>query len=114
MVQEEISFKRYFLSRALEALLFSPAEPLCKFGRGHYEENLCEVILNLDQYFRRCRLKKFLIWGSGGPFVWQSGTKCAIVLEGHYEEHFYEIILNMDQWFRRNVVYRDFLSRALT
>ena len=29
------------------------------FGRGHYGEHSCEIILNLDQWFRRrCRLKK--------------------------------------------------------
>ena len=31
------------------------------FGKGHYEEHFCEIILNLDQWFRRrCRLKYFL------------------------------------------------------
>ena len=30
----------------------------CKFGRGYYEEQYCEIILNLGQWFRkRCRLK---------------------------------------------------------
>ena len=33
---------------------------LCNFGRGHYEEQFCEFILNLDQWFRRCRFKDFL------------------------------------------------------
>ena len=34
---------------------------LCNFGRGHYGEPSCEVILNFDQEFsRRCRLKKML------------------------------------------------------
>ena len=32
--------------------------PLCNFGRGHYGEHSCEIILNLDQCFRRCCLKK--------------------------------------------------------
>ena len=45
------------------ALLFGGAEPLwnhlCKIERGHHREHSCEVILNLDQWFRRrCRLKK--------------------------------------------------------
>ena len=32
---------------------------LCYFERGHHGQHLCEVILNLDQLFRRrCRLKK--------------------------------------------------------
>ena len=33
---------------------------LCNFGRGHYEEQFCEIILNLGQWFRRCCLKDFL------------------------------------------------------
>ena len=31
---------------------------LCNFERGHHGEHSCEVIWNLDQWFRRCRLKK--------------------------------------------------------
>ena len=35
---------------------------LCNFERWHHEEYSCEVIWNLDQYFkRRCWLKTFLI-----------------------------------------------------
>ena len=62
---------------------------------------------NLTQWFkRRCCLKIILSYSSVSPFVWQSGTICAILLEGnfgkgHYEEHFCEIILHLDQWFRR-------------
>ena len=42
---------------------------LCNFDRRHHEEQFCEIILNLDQWFRkRCHLKLFLIWRSGGPF----------------------------------------------
>ena len=37
---------RYFLSRALAALLFIRAES-CNLGRGYYEEQFCEIILNL-------------------------------------------------------------------
>ena len=33
---------------------------LCNFGRGHYEEQFYEIILNLGQWFRICRLKDFL------------------------------------------------------
>ena len=56
---------------------------LCNFGRKHHEEQFCEIILNLDQWFkRRCCLKIFLIWSSGCPFVQRSGTICAILVEG--------------------------------
>ena len=36
------------------------AEPFVQIGRGHYEEQFCEIILNFGQWFRRCRLKDFL------------------------------------------------------
>ena len=26
---------------------------LCMFGKGHYEKHFCEIVLNLDQRFRR-------------------------------------------------------------
>ena len=42
------------------ALLFSVAEAFCNFGRGHHEEYFCEIILNFDQWFKRCHLKDFL------------------------------------------------------
>ena len=63
--------------------MFSGAEHLCNFGRGYYEKQLSEIILNLDQWFsRRCRLKIFLIWSSGGLFVTWSKVICAILVEG--------------------------------
>ena len=54
---------------------------LCKFGSS-YQEELCENIFNLDQWFRRCLLKKFIIWISSGPFVQRRRTICAILVEG--------------------------------
>ena len=40
---------------------FCLAEQFVQFGRGYYEEQFCEIILNLGQWFRRrCRLKYFL------------------------------------------------------
>ena len=33
---------------------------MCNFGREHHEEQFCEIILNLDHWFRRCHLKDFL------------------------------------------------------
>ena len=34
---------------------------LCNFERKHHGEHSCEVICNLDQWFRRCCLMTFLI-----------------------------------------------------
>ena len=56
---------------------------LCNFGRRHHEEQFCGIILNLDQWFRRrCLLKIFLIWSSGGHFIQRSRTICEILVEG--------------------------------
>ena len=45
---------------------------LCNFGRGYYEEQFCEIILNLGQSFRRrCCLKDLL-----------SGALAALLLGG--------------------------------
>ena len=56
---------------------------LSNFGRGYFEEQFCDTILNLDQGFIRRRLLKiFLIWNSGGPFVQRSGIICAFFVEG--------------------------------
>ena len=49
---------------------------LCNFGRGYYEEQFFEIILNLGQWFRICRLKDFLsgalvalLFGGAEPFM---------------------------------------------
>ena len=56
---------------------------LCNFGRGYQEERFCKIILNLDLWFRRrYNSNIFLIWYSGGPFVQQSRTICANLVEG--------------------------------
>ena len=55
---------------------------MCNFGRRHHEERFCEIILNLDQWFKQSGcFKIFLIWSSGRPFVQLSGTICAILVE---------------------------------
>ena len=64
---------------------------MCNLSIRHYEEQFCEIILNLNlnQWFRhRCLLKTFLIWSSGGPFVGQSITICAIVVKGIMRNNF--------------------------
>ena len=79
------------------------------FIEGIMGKHFCENILNLQLWFRRkCRLKIFLIYDSGSPFVKQSETICAIVVKD-YEKHFCEIIFNLDQCFRRRCRLRMFL-----
>ena len=43
---------------------------------------ICEIILNLGQWFRRYYLTVFLIVSSGSHFVQQSVTICASLVEG--------------------------------
>ena len=60
VVQEEMLFKD--ISHLELWWLFCSAEgPFVQFGRRHFEEYLCEIILNLYQWFRRYCLKLFLI-----------------------------------------------------
>ena len=51
-------------------------------------EHFCEIILNLDQWFRRRCLKDFLI-GALVALLFGSGTICAG--RGHYGDHSREI-----------------------
>ena len=58
MVQE-MSFKIYHILSSGGPPYSVERNHLCNFERGHNGEHSCEVILNLDQWFRRsCRLKK--------------------------------------------------------
>ena len=69
----------------LAAILFA------EFSSGHYGEHLCEIILNVDQLFRRrcCLSSKFNL-NTGGHSFFANGS-------GHYRGHLCEIILNLDQ-----------------
>ena len=83
MVQEEKLFKDISYLELWQPFCSAEQNHLCNFGSGYHEEQFCEIILNLDQWFRRrCILKIFLIWSSGGHVVQPSGTICAILVEG--------------------------------
>ena len=86
---------------------------LYNFGRRHHEEQFCEIISNLVQWFkRRCRLKIFYLelWR---PFCSAERNHLCNFGRGHYEKQFCEIILNFGHWFRRRRRLKDFLSGAL-
>ena len=55
---KEISFIKVFLFCFYLWWPFCSAElnGLSNFGRGHHEEHFCEIILNFNKWFRRCRL----------------------------------------------------------
>ena len=77
-----MSFKDISYLELWQSLCLLEQNRLCNFGRRHHEEQFYETILNLDQWFRRCCSKIFLVWSSCSPFVLQSITICAILVEG--------------------------------
>ena len=78
-----MSFKDISFLDLWQPLCSAELSQLCDFGRRHHEEHSCDMILILDQWFRRkCGLKVFLIGSPGSPFVQWSVTICAILVEG--------------------------------
>ena len=74
-------------------------KPLDNLSRWHNKKHFCEIILNLDRWFKiRCCLRIFLIYSSSSHLVRQFGTICAF--------------LNLDQWFSKCCL-KYFLSKAL-
>ena len=82
---------------------------MCNFGRGHYEEHLCDIILNLDQWFTRCLLKIFSYQGLWWPF---SGSVERNHLcnfgRGHYEVHFESGPMVQEEILFKDISYLEF------
>ena len=61
MVQKEMSFKNIYYLELCQPLCSADQNHLGNSGRRYHEEQLFELILNLDKWFRRkCRLNVFL------------------------------------------------------
>ena len=61
VVQEEMPFKGISYLDIWQPSCSAEHNHLCNFGRGYQEEQFCEIIFNLGQWFRRrCRLKDCL------------------------------------------------------
>ena len=59
---------------------------------GHHKKQSCEIILNLDQWFKRkCHLKVFLIQSFGSSFVQRSVTICTILVESIMRNNFVKL-----------------------
>ena len=88
VVQKEMLFKDISYLELWQPLCSVDWNHLCNFGRRYHEEQLCEIILNLDQWFRRkCRLKVFLILSSDSHFVQRNVTIYATLVEGIMRNH---------------------------
>ena len=65
---------------------------LCNFGRGYYEKQFCEIILNLVQWLRRrCGLKEFYLEFWRPSSAVERNSLCNFE-RGHYGEHTCEVI----------------------
>ena len=82
MVQKKMLFKCISDLELWQPFCSAEHNHLFNFSRGYYEKQLCEIILNLSQWFRRTWLSKIYIWCSGGPPVQLSQTTYAILKEG--------------------------------
>ena len=51
--QEIISFKGISYLQLSWPFCSAEWNHLCNFGKGHYEKLFCEIILSMDQWFRR-------------------------------------------------------------
>ena len=63
----------------------------CNLGRGCNEEQSREIILNLGQWFRRCRLKDFLS-GAVAALLFGGANYLCNLEGGHHGEHSCEVI----------------------
>ena len=66
MVQEEKAFKGISYLELWQPFCSVEHNHLRNFGRGYQEEQFCEIILNLGQWFR-CLLKDFLSRALAAP-----------------------------------------------
>ena len=73
---------------------------LCNYGRGHYAEHFCEIILNLEVVQREMRFKDISYLEVMWPLCSAEQSHLCSFKSGLCEEQFCEIILNLDQWFR--------------
>ena len=77
VVQNEMRFKGISYLGIWQPFCSAECNHLCNFGRGYYEEQFSEIILNSSQWFRsRCCLKDFLsgalaalLFGGAEPFM---------------------------------------------
>ena len=59
-MQGEMPFKGISYLELWQPFCSAEQNHMHNFSRGYYEEQFREIILNLDQWFRRCRLNDFL------------------------------------------------------
>ena len=81
-----MAFKYAFYLELWQPFCSAEQNHLSKFGRGHNREHICEIIVNLDQWFRRCLLKYFLS-GALVALLFSGAEPFVQFKKGHYGEH---------------------------
>ena len=64
----------------------------------HHEQQFCEIILNLGQWFRMRRCLKDFLSGALEFLLFDRAEPFMQFLRGHHGEHSCEVIWNLDQW----------------
>ena len=78
-----MSFKEISYPEFWQPLCSLELKHLCNFARRHHKEQLGEIVLNLDQWFRR----EMAFDNFSYLELWRrSGTICAILIRGYPEE----------------------------
>ena len=97
--QKEMLFKDISYLELWQPLCSGDQNHLCNYARRYHEEVFCEIILNLDQRFRRkCRFKVFFFYMElWQPFCSEECNHLCYFGRGYYEKQFCEIILNLIQ-----------------
>ena len=81
---------------------------LINFGRRHHEEHFFEIILNLDQLFRRRSFKDISYLQLWRPFCSVLPNHLCNYGGGPYAEYFCETVLNLEQWLKRKCCLKTF------
>ena len=70
---------------------------LCNFGGRHHEDQFCEIILNLDQWFsKKMSFEEIFYLELWQLFCSAEWNHLCDLSKGHCEEQFFGIILNLD------------------
>ena len=74
----------------------------------YYEEQLCEIILNLDKWFRRiCLLKISVFWSSGRPFSSEEWNQLCNFGRGYHEEQLCEFNLKFGPVVQEEMLFKE-------
>ena len=71
--------------------------------------HVCEIVLNLNQWFRRRCCLRYSYLELWRPFCSAEQNHLCNFGRGHHEEQFCEVILNLDQWFKSRCRLKTFL-----